>query len=74
MEEFQVPEDVGNLSALQVEKAGRFCASRDLPRSSDESTEVLNDRLDAVDSRLAHGEADALSEQAIFDDMFSLAR
>lgn len=74
MEEFQVPEDMGNPSALQVEAAGRFCASKDLPSLRDESAESLNDRLDGVDSRLAHGEVDALSEQDNFDDMFSLVR
>lgn len=74
MEEFQVPEDMGDPRALQVQTAGRFCASQDLPSLKDETTERLNDILDSVGSRLAHGEVDALSEQDNFDDLYSLVR
>lgn len=75
MEEFQVPEDVGEPSALQVETAGRFCASQDLPSLKRESTERLNDIVDSVKSRLVDdGDVDALSEQENFDDMFTLVR
>ena len=74
MEEFQVPEDMGDPLALQVETPGRFCASPHLPSLRDETTERLNDILDSVGSRLADGDAAALSEQGNFDDMFSLVR
>ncbi|CAM9236529.1 unnamed protein product [Pylaiella littoralis] len=75
MEEFQVPEDVGELSALQVETAGRFCASQDLPSLRRETTEKLNDFVDSLKSRLVDdGDVDALSEQENFDDMFTLVR
>lgn len=74
MEEFQVPEDMGDPLALQVKTAGRFCASQNLPSLKDDSTERLNDIVDSVGSRLADGDADALSEQENFDDMFSLVR
>ena len=74
MEEFQVPEDISDISALQVQTAGRMCASRNLPRSRDESSEALNDRLDAVGSQLDHGEPGALADQGNFDDMFCLVR
>lgn len=74
MEEFQVPEDVGDPSALQVVTPGRFCASEDLPSLRDERAEQLNDLLDGVGSRLVDGDADALSVQGNFDDMFSLVR
>ena len=74
MEEFQVPEDMGDPRALQVQTAGRFCASQDLPSLKDETSERLNDILDSVGSRLAHGEVDALSEQENFDDVYSLVR
>lgn len=69
-----MPEDMGDLCALQVQTAGRFCASQDLPSLKDESTERLNDILDSVGSRLAHGEVDALSEQENFDAVYSLVR
>eukprot|EP00903_Cladosiphon_okamuranus_P005553 g5529.t1 len=74
MEEFQVPEDMGDPRALEVQTAGRFCASQDLPSLKDETTERLNDILDSVGSRLAHGEVDTLSEQENFDDVYSLVR
>lgn len=74
MEEFQVPEDISDPSALQVQTSGRFCASKDLPRTRDEGPEELNDRLDVVGSRLEHGEPDALSNQDNFDDIFCLVR
>lgn len=74
MEEFQVPEDMGDPRALQVQTAGRFCASQDLPSLKDDTSERLNDILDSVGSRLAHGEVDALSEQENFDDVYSLVR
>lgn len=74
MEEFQVPEDMGDPLALQVQTAGRFCASQDLPSLKDESTERLDDILDSVGTRLAHGEVDALSGQENFDDVYSLVR
>lgn len=74
MKDFQVPEDVGDLSALQVQNATRFCASNDLPSLRDDTPAALNDRLDTVGSRLADGEAHALSQQTNFDDMFCLAR
>lgn len=72
-----MPEDICDPSALQVESAGRFCASKDLPSLRDDSTESLNDRLDVLNSRLADDggvNAHALSEQENFDDMFSLVR
>lgn len=69
-----MPEDMGDPRALQVQTAGRFCASQDLPSLKDETTERLNDILDSVGSRLAHGEVDALSEQENFDDVYSLVR
>lgn len=75
MEEFQVPEDVAEPSALQVESAGRFCASQDLPSLKRETTTKLNDIVDSVKSRLVDdGDVDALSEQENFDDMFTLVR
>lgn len=74
MEEFSVPEDVGDVSALQVSVAGRFCASQDLPSLRDETSARLNDLLDGVGTRLESGGADSLSEQSNFDDMFSLIR
>ncbi|CBN77248.1 conserved unknown protein [Ectocarpus siliculosus] len=74
MEDFQMPEDLGNLSSLQVEKAGRFCASPDLPSLADETPDRLNDLLDSLRARLTEGDADALSEQENFDDLFSLVR
>lgn len=74
MDEFQVPEDVGDPCALQVETAGRFCASKDLPSLRDEHAGELNDRLDGVGSCLANGFADCLSEQDNFDEMFSFVR
>lgn len=74
MEEFQVPEDVGDPSSLQVETAGRFCASKDLPSLRDEGASELNDRLDGVGSRLANNGTDCLSEQDNFDEMFSFVR
>lgn len=69
-----MPEDMGDPRALQVQTAGRFCASQDLPSLKDETSERLNDILDSVGSRLAHGEVDALSEQENFDDVYSLVR
>ncbi len=69
-----MPEDMGDPLALQVKTAGRFCASQNLPSLRDDSTERLNDIVDSVGSRLADGDADALSEQENFDDMFSLVR
>lgn len=69
-----MPEDMGDPLALQVQTAGRFCASQELPSLKDENTERLNDILDSVGSRLANGEVDALSEQENFDDMYSLVR
>ena len=74
MEEFAVPEDIGDVSALQVAVTGRFCASEDLPSLREETCERLNDLLDGVGTRLKDGEADSLSEQGNFDDMFSLVR
>lgn len=69
-----MPEDLGNLSTLQVETAGRFCASPDLPSLADETADRLNDLLDSLRARLTEGDADALSEQENFDDLFSLVR
>ena len=74
MEEFKVPEDVGDVSALQVAVAGHFCATEDLPSLRDETSERLNDPLDGVGTRLEHDGADSLSEQSNFDDMFSIVR
>lgn len=69
-----MPEDLGNLSALQVETAGRFCASPGLPSLADETPDRLNDLLDSLCARLTEGDADALSQQENFDDLFSLVR
>lgn len=74
MQEFQVPEDAGDPCSLQVETAGRFSASKDLPSLRDDHAGELNDRLDGVGSRLADGAADCLSEQENFDEMFSFVR
>lgn len=74
MEEFQVPEDIGDPCALQIETAGRFCASKDLPSLRDEHAGELNDRLDGVGSCLANGVEDCLSQQDNFDEMFSFVR
>ncbi|CAM9483812.1 unnamed protein product [Scytosiphon promiscuus] len=74
MEEFRVPEDVMDPVALQVQTAGRFCASPDLPRLKNDTRERLNDICDVLGSRLADGDADALSQQDNFDDAFSLVR
>ena len=74
MEEFKVPEDVGDVSALQVAVAGHFCATEDLPSLRDETSERLNDLLDGVGTRLENDGADSLSEQSNFDDMFSIVR
>lgn len=74
MEEFRVPEDVVDPLALQAQTPGRFCASLDLPSVKNDTRERLNDILDNLGSRLADGDADALSQQENFDDMFSLIR
>lgn len=85
MEEFRVPEDFGDLSALQTPTQDRFCASPDLPDlrplCDHGGVPQLNDRLDAVASRLGvdygHGDVEdvaALAVQENFDDMFAFVR
>lgn len=74
MVEFQVPEDLGDIKALQTQDCGRFCISQNIPILRDESAEQLNDRLDDLSSRLGGGEPAVLSEQDNFDDIFAFVR
>lgn len=88
MEDFRVPEDFSNLSALQKKTNGRFCASADVPdlRPLCENTNThsdLNDRLDALASDLGVADepgfagadnVDSLAEQENFDNMFAFVR
>lgn len=88
MDDFRVPEDFSNLSALQKPTPGRFCASADVPDlrplcDNKDTHSDLNDRLDMLASALGLADerggagadnVDSLAEQENFDNMFAFVR
>ncbi|CAN0122542.1 unnamed protein product, partial [Discosporangium mesarthrocarpum] len=75
--EFKVPEDVTDVSSLEVPSRNddRFCASRDCPDLRDEDESTLHDLLDGLEANLAADpDAEALAEQENFDVLFSFTR